>query len=171
MSTLLRSLNCVSRCSTRPASAICRPLPTKYFTHAIHPATSSGARTITSSHSRPHETTLLQFIQDRIAYATHRSRLFRPLSRSGRPSGRFDDGNEGGSRGPWFNNIPDNAVIWGILGLNGLIYLAWQRAKYDYVRPTRFMSLVRSLIVQPFIFPANYARSKPFRVDAEQLYD
>ena len=147
MSTLLRSLNCVSRCSTRPASAICRPLPTKYFTNAIHPATNSGARTITSSHSRPHETTLLQFIQDRITYATHRSRLFRPLSRGSRPSGRFDDGNGGGSRGPWFNNIPDNAVIWGILGLNGLIYLAWQRAKYDYVCPPRFMSLVMLLTI------------------------
>lgn len=79
---------------------------------------------------RPHslqDSRMLQFLSDRIRYATHRSRTLRSLPtssyRSGNPPPNFD------SDGP-----PRQVVFWGILALNGLVYLAWQRAYFEYVR-------------------------------------
>ena len=39
----------------------------------------------------------------------------------------------GGGGGPnpfssWFNRLPTNVIVWGILGLNGAVYFAWQYA-------------------------------------------
>lgn len=72
---------------------------------------------------------MLQFLSNKIRYATHRSRNLRPLpsSSSYRSAGRSPPNFD--SDGP-----PRQVVFWGILALNGLVYLAWQRAYFEYVR-------------------------------------
>ncbi|KAI0092750.1 hypothetical protein BDY19DRAFT_983336 [Irpex rosettiformis] len=136
MSIFLRSL---TRTLARPAYTTCKPFPSQHFTGVLFAAarpTSFGTRGITTGHLRPlvqRETSLSQLIQDSIRYATHKSRRFRPVGRGSGGSGSSGYGNRGNSWRPSFQDrIPDNAIIWGILAVNGLVYLAWQRAIYDY---------------------------------------
>lgn len=44
---------------------------------------------------------------------------------------RKSSGTSFGSQNPflnWCNRLPSNIIVWGILGLNGAVYMAWQYA-------------------------------------------
>ena len=85
---------------------------------------------------------ILQFLSSQLRSATHRttSRFTRASSRSplppNRPGGSF---RPPGSEGPWkafvrwINGLPESAIIWGILGLNGIVYVMWNWAHVKYV--------------------------------------
>ncbi|KAI0356608.1 hypothetical protein OH77DRAFT_1423549 [Trametes cingulata] len=70
-----------------------------------------------------------QFVASRIRQATHRSGVTR------RTTG---GGYGGGPQGPWqrfrarINAVPSNYIFWGIIGLNGLVFVSWQVASITY---------------------------------------
>lgn len=105
--------------SARPSSSSTVPL-----TRILH-----GFRTPPST---LREQSILQFLSSRLAQATHRSGI-----RGGRAGGGFG----GGPQGPWqrlrarINAIPSNYIFWGIIGLNGLVFVSWNLAWAKYVRP------------------------------------
>lgn len=74
-----------------------------------------------------------QFVSNRIVRATHRSGINRESG------GGYGYGGGGGSRGPWqqfrdrLNAIPNNVIFWGIMGLNGLVFISWNFASIKYV--------------------------------------
>ena len=35
----------------------------------------------------------------------------------------------------WFDTIPPEVIVWSIIGLNGIVFAAWQVAKVQYVGP------------------------------------
>lgn len=141
-----RSLNLLGRVYSQSGWLASKPLPTSYFSclrqQGTRPATDSIRYAISSLPARlvSHEPLLSRFVQDRARYATHRSGRLRPVSPRDGGSGSFGNGgsgssgNGGGGKRPFLERLPNSAVIWGILGVNGLVYLAWQRASYDYVR-------------------------------------
>ncbi|EIW62087.1 uncharacterized protein TRAVEDRAFT_163861 [Trametes versicolor FP-101664 SS1] len=75
------------------------------------------------------EQSILQFLSSRLAQATHRSGI-----RRGRAGGSYG----GGPEGPWqrlrarINAIPSNYIFWGIIGLNGLVFVSWNLAWAKY---------------------------------------
>lgn len=77
------------------------------------------------------ERSILQFLSSRISQATHRSGV-----RRGRSGGSYG----GGPQGPWqrlrarINSIPSNVIFWGIIGLNGIVFVSWNLAWIKYVR-------------------------------------
>lgn len=90
--------------------------------------------------SRPKPPSILQLLSSSSRNATHRTRITRASSRSPLrphlPSGSFrPPGLEGGWKGfvRWVNGLPQVAIIWGILGLNGIVYLMWNWAHIKYV--------------------------------------
>ncbi len=149
-----RSLNLLGRVYSQSGWLASKPLPTSYFSclrqQRTRPATDSIRHAISSLPARlvSHEPLLSRFIQDRARYATHRSGRLRPVNPRNGGSGLFgsggfgssgnggsgSSGNGGGGKRPFLERLPDSVIIWGILGVNGLVYLAWQRASYDYVR-------------------------------------
>ncbi|TBU32095.1 rhomboid-domain-containing protein [Dichomitus squalens] len=74
---------------------------------------------------------VLRFVAGTLLRATHRSGLNRS-SRGG--SGGYG----GGPNGPWqrfrdrLNAIPGNVLFWGIIGLNGVVFVSWQWAWAKY---------------------------------------
>ncbi|KAI0728741.1 hypothetical protein C8Q72DRAFT_358237 [Fomitopsis betulina] len=89
--------------------------------------------------SRPKPPSILQLLSSSSRNATHRTRITRASSRSPLrphlPSGSFrPPGLEGGWKGfvRWVNGLPQVAIIWGILGLNGIVYLMWNWAHIKY---------------------------------------
>lgn len=105
--------------SARPSSFSIVPL-----THTLHE--------LRTSPSTLREQSVLQFLSSRLAQATHRSGI-----RGGRAGGGYG----GGPQGPWqrlrarINAIPSNYIFWGIIGLNGLVFVSWNLAWAKYVRP------------------------------------
>ncbi len=74
-------------------------------------------------------TSILQFVSSNVWKATHRTGGTSFASQFGQPP----------PRGPWqklrdaFNRIPNNVIFYGILVLNGCIFVAWQYAHAAYV--------------------------------------
>ncbi|RPD61898.1 hypothetical protein L226DRAFT_613256 [Lentinus tigrinus ALCF2SS1-7] len=73
-----------------------------------------------------------QFVINRVSRATHRSGINRDSG------GGYGYGGGGGSRGPWqrfrqrIDAIPNNVIFWGIMGLNGLVFVSWNLAWIKY---------------------------------------
>ena len=127
----------VHRCSRRhPSMAVHR-------VGLTHVARVSSLSTFTDrAWHRVQETSIAHFASNNTARATHRSRILRsfPSSPTARPSNTRPNLD---SDGP-----PRQVIFWGILVLNGIIYVAWQRAYYEYVRKAICVSLIYGLIRQ-----------------------
>lgn len=80
------------------------------------------------------EQSIWKFVSSKINRATHRS----GINRNSGPRGGHGGGG-GGSRGPWdnlrdrINSIPQNVIFWGIMGLNGIVFVSWNLAWMKYV--------------------------------------
>ena len=76
--------------------------------------------------------THLQFASNQVWRATHRSGIGRRLGNNGYNGGR-------GPQGPWqrikdrINAIPSSFIFWGIIGLNGVVFVSWNLAWAKYV--------------------------------------
>lgn len=87
---------------------------------------------------QPTPSSVTQFLSNKVWQATHRSRIPRAPSLSGRAR-NSDRPPSPPPRGPWqqlkewINTIPSDAIFWGILGLNGVVFCAWQFAWANYV--------------------------------------
>ena len=115
---------------TRPCAA------TTLSTLSLRPSSSQALRLFQHRPSAASEQLIWQFVSNRILRATHRSGI---NSRASRGTG---GGYGGGSRGPWdnfrdrINSIPQNAIFWGIIGLNGIVFATWNLAWVNYVSRT-----------------------------------
>lgn len=80
------------------------------------------------------EQSIWKFVSSKINRATHRS----GINRNSGPRGGHGGGG-GGSHGPWdnlrdrVNSIPQNVIFWGIMGLNGIVFVSWNLAWMKYV--------------------------------------
>lgn len=70
-------------------------------------------------------------------------------------SSRPSNNSQGSSRESW--TPPSNVVIYGIMGLNGIVFLAWQKGKNDIV-------CVRQLLATISILKAVSCTSKPTEI-------
>lgn len=74
-------------------------------------------------------TSILQFISSNVWKATHRTGGTSFAAKFGNPT----------PRGPWqklrdaINRIPNNVIFWGIMVLNGCVFVAWQYANAVFV--------------------------------------
>lgn len=104
-----------------------RLLPASRTIHATSVSRISFMSHAHSLHDRG--SSILQSLFSRVRYALPgRSRIVRPPL----PASRYNQSRPPpnvGEDGP-----PRQAVFWGIIVLNGAVYLAWQRAYYEYVR-------------------------------------
>ncbi|KAI0723347.1 hypothetical protein C8Q76DRAFT_722547 [Earliella scabrosa] len=111
---------------SRPCAA------TTLSTLSLRPSSSQALRLFQHRPSGASEQLIWQFVSNRILRATHRSGI---NSRASRGTG---GGYGGGSRGPWdnfrdrINSIPQNAIFWGIIGLNGIVFATWNLAWVKY---------------------------------------
>jgi hypothetical protein len=69
---------------------------------------------------------ILQFAKNTPWQATHRT-----VGRASRHSGYGPGG--GRRRTNWLGSIPPNAIFWGVIAINGAVFIAWQFAKSNYV--------------------------------------
>ncbi|KAI0721848.1 hypothetical protein C8T65DRAFT_704928 [Cerioporus squamosus] len=80
------------------------------------------------------EQSIWKFVSSKVSAATHRS----GISRGSSGGYGYGGGGGGGSQGPWqrfrdrINAIPNNAIFWGIMGLNGLVFASWNLAWIKY---------------------------------------
>lgn len=78
------------------------------------------------------QASVLQILADRVAQATHRSGA--RISRRAPEQPSFKRHSRNSYQDPRWNETQRKVVFWGIIGLNGIVYLGWQRAYYEYVR-------------------------------------
>lgn len=136
------------KASLRHNLAAFRSSGSRTSSHSVAQRFSSRPYSLWTAHgslgfgSKPKPSSILQFLSSQLRSATHRttSRLTRASSRSplppNRPGGSFQPpGSEGGWKGfvRWVNGLPESAIIWGILGLNGIVYVMWNWAHVKYV--------------------------------------
>lgn len=88
----------------------------------------SHMSTVSSQTHRTPQRAVVRSLSSRILYAAHRSRILRPLP----AVTKLENSNTRPNLDP--DGPPRQVVFWGILALNGVVYLAWQQAYSDYVR-------------------------------------
>lgn len=81
---------------------------------------------------------LLQFVSNGFRSETHRYGRQRLASQYGRvrppmPEGRPQGGSSWRRFREQFDRVPQNVVLWSVLGLNGIIFLAWNIAETHWV--------------------------------------
>jgi len=55
-----------------------------------------------------------------------------------------------------FNAIPANYIIFGVLGINGVVFAAWSYVQMFQVRAlVRHYAIRHSLLLPPFLKPSN----------------
>lgn len=102
--------------------------------------TFSAARHLNWLIPRPSLPSILRFVPNKARYATHRSsRISRIPFNAGRAQSRGPIPPRG-PQGAWqrfreqLDAIPNAAIFWSILALNGAVYVAWNLAYFNYVR-------------------------------------
>jgi rhomboid-like protein len=112
----------------RPAAVWPRPL-----LGTLRPFTASPFEV-----SRP-QPSIVQFALSKAWGATHRSRIA--------ASGRRNSWTPPPPQGPWqqfirwLDSIPSNVIFWGVLGVNGAVFCAWQLATAIYVCRLRYFHM------------------------------
>lgn len=100
--------------------------------------TAASSRVFSNALSRPHRSRIMEFLESRMWQATHRDSRIRtspapvPWHRLQRTSNRRQGL-------PWLENIPGSGIFWGILVLNGIVYLMWTAAAANFVRILLFL--------------------------------
>ena len=128
---------CIARSTLKPNLHI-RSLAIR--SRALHSTSTPSAQ----SHA---QSSIVQFLGSRAWRATHRDSP--PSSRS------RNSWTPPPPQGPWqrfirwLNSIPSNVILWGVLGVNGVIFVAWQYAKAALVRPMISRVIGRSERVLP----------------------
>ncbi|EPT02879.1 hypothetical protein FOMPIDRAFT_1160030 [Fomitopsis schrenkii] len=134
-----------SKASLRHNFTAVRSSGSPYSTHSLVQHFSNRPYSLWTAHnprplgSKSRLPSILQFLSSPFRNATHRSRITRASSRSplppNPPGGSYrPPESEGGWRGfvRWLNELPQSAIIWGILGLNGIVYVMWNWAHVKY---------------------------------------
>ena len=90
------------------------------------------------------QSSIVKFVAARLLRATHRSGI------NNRSRGGYR-GYGGGPGGPWqrlrdrINAIPGNVLFWGIIGLNGIVFVSWNLAWAKYVSCNRSLVILHIL--------------------------
>ncbi|KAI0699428.1 hypothetical protein BC835DRAFT_1267788 [Cytidiella melzeri] len=128
MGTLFRPLRLPANLTRRTTF---RPLSSQYLFSSHHTGETFTTRVVPN---RPQpllsESSLLQFLQDRVRLASQTSRFSRSSGVRNASQTRSNNGGRSQQK-PGLDGVPDSVVIWGVLGLNGLVFLTWQKARSD----------------------------------------
>jgi hypothetical protein len=118
--SLLARRNVLQLSSTFSSRSACRLIP------YINLASSSSSVAPTSASA------ITRFLQSNTFNATHRDVRFFPHSRSVRPPPRPQ------KKHGWLDSQPQSYVFYGIMVINGVVFLAWQWADSERVGPSFF---------------------------------
>lgn len=106
--------------------------PTPFFTPHAHrsarlhtldtPRAALSSAALSPAAVKP--SSVLHFLRTRILQATHRS---------SRPRGSQSSWEPPRPSSSWLQRTPGSTIVWGIAGLNGLVFIGWYIAKANYV--------------------------------------
>lgn len=128
--------------TSRGLSCSVLPRPTIWGRPLVSPSRTFTASLTEQSRSPP---SVVQFLSNNICRATHRSRTVNSSR-----ARNFYSPPPPNSQGPWrrfvtwLDSIPHNVLFWGVLVINGAVFVAWRAATALYVRKLNLSFLTSS---------------------------
>lgn len=128
-------LGCKLRLVSTLFAPTCAPSRSTIAHTMAHPLSLAGTCRLTIDNSRTRISSILQFVSNKVRNATHRSRVSRTPPGSRQSLQRGPGRPQGG--GGWQNfrerldALPTGVILWGVLGINGAVFAAWQ---YTYLK-------------------------------------
>lgn len=133
-------LGCKLRLVSTLFAPTCAPSRSTIAHTMAHPLSLAGTCRLTIDNSRTRISSILQFVSNKVRNATHRSRVSRTPPGSRQSLQRGPGRPQGG--GGWQNfrerldALPTGVILWGVLGINGAVFAAWQ---YTYLKAVCFL--------------------------------